>query len=429
MTRRQPPLFLEHQYLPGIGKVFVASVIAVVGVGWPAIVDAAAEDENPVQTRFLEAVPWLPEGFLPAGKPIAFEEHAHFVYLAGRPSPPQELSQFDGQNESRIRLVFLRPATLIVDVWPLDAKHGDIGKPTAMSTVQVRLASGKTAKRAVYVYHSPEQEATRRTVSVRSENDACIVAITENDRTFHLGLPADSEESVRITVESTDGRTILPQRSLPAGVMPYGPKGMGLIERWDSRYRGDTQPAWDKGVPSSHLKAAIEGGEIKPQHAVVLGCGTGTNAIYLAKKGFDVTAIDIAPTALSLAQEKAEKADVKVRWLLADVLAPPADLETFDFIFDRGCYHGVRRGNAQGYVKTLKRLSRPGTNILILAGNANEERHYGPPRVEEEELRSDFSSAFDLVRLDTVRFDSVDPKANGALAWSVLLRRKAEEER
>ena len=44
---------------------------------------------------------------------------------------------------------------------------------------------------------------------------------------------------------------------------------------------------------------------------------------------------------------------MKVRWLLADVLAPPADLETFDFIFDRGCYHGVRRNNAQGYVKTV----------------------------------------------------------------------------
>ena len=75
---------------------------------------------------------------------------------------------------------------------------------------------------------------------------------------------------------------------------------------------------------------------IKPGRAVVLGCGTGTNAIYLAKRGFEVTAIDIAPTALNLAQDRAEKADVKVRWLLADVLAPPVDLERFDFIFDRG---------------------------------------------------------------------------------------------
>jgi hypothetical protein len=118
---------------------------------------------------------------------------------------------------------------------------------------------------------------------------------------------------------------------------------------------------------------------------------------------------------------------VKVRWLLADVLAPPADLETFDFIFDRGCYHGVRRNDAKGYVKTVKQLSRLGTHVFILAGNANEERHYGPPRVKEEELRGDFMSDFDFVRFKTVHFDSVDPQKQGALAWSVLLRRKAEE--
>jgi SAM-dependent methyltransferase len=260
------------------------------------------------------------------------------------------------------------------------------------------------------------------------EDNVCNVVVTGNDRTFRLVLPFDLGQAARISIESTDGETVLPRRRLPAGVMPYGPEGSRLVERWDSRYRGDSRPGWDKGFPSSHLKAAVEGGGIKPGRAVVLGCGTGTNAIYLAEQGFDVTAIDIAPTALNLAQEKAEKADVKVRWLLADVLAPPTDLEPFDFIFDRGCYHGVRRNNAKGYVKTLKRLSRPGTQVLILAGNANEERHYGPPRVKEEELRGDFSSAFDFARLDTVRFDSADPDQQGALAWSILLRRKAEEE-
>ena len=100
-------------------------------------------------------------------------------------------------------------------------------------------------------------------------------------------------------------------------------------------------------------------------------------------------------------------------------------VETFDFIFDRGCYHGVRRNDAKGYLKTVKQLSTTGTHVFILAGNANEERHYGPPRVKEEELRGDFSSDFDFVQLKTVRFDAVDPQKQGALAWSVLLRRKA----
>jgi cyclopropane fatty-acyl-phospholipid synthase-like methyltransferase len=156
---------------------------------------------------------------------------------------------------------------------------------------------------------------------------------------------------------------------------------------------------------------------------VVLGCGTGTNAIYLASKGFDVTGIDIAPTALNLCRKKAQEAGVKARWLLADVLAPP-ELESFDFIYDRGCYHGVRRQNATGYVQSVRKLSHVGTRILILAGNANEERHYGPPRVKEKELRGDFSESFDFQKLKETRFDTKEPGGQGALGWSVLLKRK-----
>ena len=52
-------------------------------------------------------------------------------------------------------------------------------------------------------------------------------------------------------------------------------------------------------------------------------CGSGTDAIYLAGKGFDVTAIDVAPTAIAQAQVKGSKAGVSVNWVLADILAPP----------------------------------------------------------------------------------------------------------
>lgn len=429
MIRHQPSLCFGRSRVLDVGLAFVVSATVMTGVFSPSVVGAADENKIAAQASFREVVPWLPKGVLPEGTLLAFEEHAQFVYLAGRPSASQESFQGDDRGGVRIRLVFLRPATLVVDVWPFEAKRWDKGKPAAMSTVEVPPVSGKKSKRAVCVYHAPTEEKKRKADSISLENNICDVAITEGDRTFHLALPLDLRETARITVKPTDGDTILLNRRLPAGVMPFGQEGMRLIERWDSRYRGDSRPAWDKGFPSSHLKAAVEGGVIKPGRAVVLGCGTGTNAIYLAKKGFDVTAIDIAPTALNLAEEKAEKADVKVRWLLASVLAPPADLKKFDFIFDRGCYHGVRRNNAEAYVRTVKRLSRPGTNILVLAGNANEERHYGPPRVKEEELRGDFSSAFDFVRLDTVHFDSVDPNQKGALAWSVLLRRKAEKKR
>jgi SAM-dependent methyltransferase len=197
------------------------------------------------------------------------------------------------------------------------------------------------------------------------------------------------------------------------------------VERWDAAYRDGRRPGWDTGRPSSELKKAVEDGTIRACRAVVLGCGTGTNAIYLAGKGFDVTGIDIAPTALAHAEQKARKAGVRVRWMVADVLAPPA-LEPFDLIYDRGCYHGVRRQSAAGYVEAVRRLSRPGTRLLILAGNANEPRRYGPPRIKEEEIRADFSARFEFEWLRETKFDTRDAASSGALAWSILLRRKEE---
>jgi SAM-dependent methyltransferase len=74
---------------------------------------------------------------------------------------------------------------------------------------------------------------------------------------------------------------------------------------------------------------------------VELGCGPGKDAAYLASRGFDVTAIDIVPTALKQTEKKAGTAGVKVRWLQADVLNPPK-LEPLDLIYDRGCYHRIR---------------------------------------------------------------------------------------
>lgn len=99
------------------------------------------------------------------------------------------------------------------------------------------------------------------------------------------------------------------------------------------------------------------------------------------------------------------------------MLAPPP-LEPFDVIFDRGCYHGVRRANAAGYVKTVDTLSEPGTMMLIHAGNANEANHYGPPRVDETHLVGDFAKTWDFVHLHEHR--------RGTWYWSVLLRRRAE---
>src|SRR5262245_26138954 len=128
---------------------------------------------------------------------------------------------------------------------------------------------------------------------------------------------------------------------------------MSEKEHWETRYTTPHPPPWDSGRVSAELVRRVSDAKIQPCRAVELGCGTGTNAVWLAQCGFDVTAIDISPTAVQRARQRAADAGVAVHFVEADVMALPELGPPFDFLFDRGCYHAVRRGNVGGFVRAL----------------------------------------------------------------------------
>ena len=81
---------------------------------------------------------------------------------------------------------------------------------------------------------------------------------------------------------------------------------------------------WDSGVPPPQLVAVVEGSDaLLPQKALDLGCGTGTNSIYMARHGWDVTGIDFVPRAVSIAPDK----------IAAPADANPVEFEPLDLEF------------------------------------------------------------------------------------------------
>lgn len=192
---------------------------------------------------------------------------------------------------------------------------------------------------------------------------------------------------------------------------------------WEDRYREGTTP-WDSGLASKELQRVLAEQGISAGRALELGCGTGTNAVFLAQQGFEVTAVDCASLALERARKRAEAAGVSVQWIEADVQNFGAGLEPFDFVFDRGCYHCCRRVDLPGYLTTLQNVTRPGTRYLSLCGNANEQTEgQGPPRVSEEEIRAELGGLFEIDQLRAFHFE--DPgEVEGPLGWSVLMTRK-----
>jgi methyl halide transferase len=192
---------------------------------------------------------------------------------------------------------------------------------------------------------------------------------------------------------------------------------------WNERYQQGETP-WDSGLPSKELIRVLDEEKIQPCRTIELGCGTGTNAVYLASRGFDVWGVDLSASALERARKKSADAGLNIQFIEADICRLDLKTEPFDFIFDRGCYHCVRRIDVAGFLQSLRRLSKPGTRYLVLTGNANEkDPAEGPPRVHEHEIRLDLGELFDIHWIREFRFE-VPAEPKGFLAWSCYMTRR-----
>jgi len=388
------------------------------------------KDLGALAGRFAEFADDLPPvEQLGVGQILAFEENAQFVYVRGTAAAGDR------------RIIFCKPSTFVVlDVSSAGERAWVLGGSAAPKTRGGSFSSTEgdvsvtgqvlatedpaftPAKQFVHVLHLGNNGLTPTATATAAEGTVSL-KLAIGERTYRLALPFDPATPGKIAVSEGD-EALLAKRLLPSSIMPHGRKGVEMMERWDSAYRRTRMPGWDVGRPARELQEIVDAGTVKPGKALVLGCGTGTNAVYLAGKGFEVTGVDVAPTALVLAERLAAEAKVRVRWLVADVVSLP-DIGSFDLIFDRGCYHHVQLYNAAGFVQSMDSRTAPGAHFLLLAGNANEPNHGGPPRVEETQLVDNFAKTWDFVSLKEIRFESRDPdRRTGPWAWSALMRRR-----
>ncbi|MCX5685642.1 MAG: DUF6398 domain-containing protein [Planctomycetota bacterium] len=96
---------------------------------------------------------------------------------------------------------------------------------------------------------------------------------------------------------------------------------LGSIRDQMEKIYSETPPAdipWNIELPPKALTELIESGQVHPCKTIDLGCGAGNYAIYLASLGFDVTGVDISPSAIALAEANAKQKGVSCRFLVVD---------------------------------------------------------------------------------------------------------------
>jgi SAM-dependent methyltransferase len=174
---------------------------------------------------------------------------------------------------------------------------------------------------------------------------------------------------------------------------------------FDLQYRL-SKPPWDTGVTPPEVVTLIEGGAIAPGRALDLGCGTGTNSIYLALHGFGVTGVDYSPKAIATAREKMRRAGVHVEWHVADATRLDFLSEPFDFVLDLGCFHTMDEAERTRYGANLARLTRGGSIFMLYAFSPREANDTGglmKPRafgITPAQVQRVFQQAFALERIE-----------------------------
>lgn len=168
------------------------------------------------------------------------------------------------------------------------------------------------------------------------------------------------------------------------------------VNFWEQRYQADTT-RWDLGKPAPALADWLDQPQA-PNHGrvIVLGCGRGHDARLFAHKGFEVTAIDYAPSAIAEAQAAAEAEGLSIRFLQRDIFALTPDYANyFDYVVEHTCFCALAPHLRDRYVDLTHTLLKPGGLLLGIFFTHN--RPGGPPYgTTPDALRQQFGRCFDI---------------------------------
>jgi len=192
---------------------------------------------------------------------------------------------------------------------------------------------------------------------------------------------------------------------------------------WDERYKNGDLP-WDTGVPDEHLVHFVRGGGVAAGRALEIGCGTGTNSVWLAEQGFSVVGVDVSPRAIEAANERLAGRDLDCRFAARDFLTEAVARGPFAFAFDRGCLHSFDDAASRArFAERVAELLAPGGLWLSLVGSTEgPPREEGPPRRTARELVTAIEPALEIVELRSTAFRSTGGRT--PQAWYCLSRRR-----
>jgi ubiquinone/menaquinone biosynthesis C-methylase UbiE len=161
------------------------------------------------------------------------------------------------------------------------------------------------------------------------------------------------------------------------------------MSNYDAMYADASGPPWEIGTPQPALTPVLD--QVHGPKVLDIGCGTGDLAITLARRGHQVTAVDISSVAIATARAKAAAEGLTVDFQTQDATHLHLPAAPFDEVFDSGLLHSLVRHGGPGtaaYLALLPKLAAPGGTVFVLAVSIEAGHGWG---LTEEFLRTSFA--------------------------------------
>lgn len=203
----------------------------------------------------------------------------------------------------------------------------------------------------------------------------------------------------------------LTPRSLSRSVAAAPSLPMTLARRlhWDERYQSSRRP-WDTGITPPEVKTFWHSGLLPPFGlAIDLGCGSGTNAIFLANNGLRAVGADLSGIALLRGQARGAQprgpGNSPPSFVQADVSCLPFTDADASYILDIGCLHSIPLDQRTHYAHSVVTNLRPGGYYHLFAFDRSDDDVSDPEHrdqgMAEHEVRQLFTP--DLALLTVLR--------------------------
>ena len=150
-----------------------------------------------------------------------------------------------------------------------------------------------------------------------------------------------------------------------------------------------------------------------------IGCGGGTDSVYMAAQGWEVTALDFIPKALEMTSQRAAEQGLTVATIEADVTTWEPTAE-FDLVLDHGLLHNTDPMRYPAYRERVMQSIAPGGNFVILhwlQRTPDEmQSEFGPTRKSRKAINDFFAPELQEQKFEFEEYDGMPESVGGSMA-------------